>query len=75
MPKSTNKDMPKKTAKLTKKQVFAIPVFLNKDWTIKKVADRYKVSEQAVYYHVRRLRESGVKIKTRKRGQVSVIYN
>ena len=69
----------KSTDKLTKKQVLAIPVFLNKgyrgkEWTIKMVADRYKVSEQAIYYHIRRLRESGIEIKVRKRGQRSVIY-
>ena len=69
----------KSTDKLTKKQVLAIPVFLNKgyrgkEWTIKMVADRYKVSEQAIYYHIRRLRESGIKIKVRRQGQVSIIY-
>ena len=70
----------KSTDKLTKKQVFAIPVFLNngyrgKEWTIKMVADRYKVSEQAIYYHIRRLRENGIKIKVRRQGQISSIYD
>ena len=69
----------KSTDKLNKKQVIAIPVFLNKGyrgniWTIKMVADHYKVSEQAIYYHIRKLRENGVKIKTRKQGQTSAIY-
>ena len=69
----------KSTDKLKRKQVLAIPVFLNqgyrgKIWTIAQVARRYGVSEQAIYYHIRRLRESGVKIKVRKQGQMSAIY-
>ena len=69
----------KKTDRLTKKQVLAIPVFLNKGYrgniySIKMVADHYKVSEQAIYYHIKKLRENGVKIKTRKQGQTSQIY-
>ena len=68
----------KSTDKLNKKQVMAIPVYLNKgyrgkEYTIKMVADRYKVSEQAIYYWIRQLRKRGIKIKTRKQGQVSLI--
>lgn len=64
----------KYTDKLTKKQVLAIPVFLNEDyrgniWTIKKVADRYKVTEQAIYYWIRQLRKKSIKVNIRKQGQ------
>ena len=70
--------MSKSTDKLTKKQVLSIPTFLNKgyrgkEWTIKMVADRYKVSEQAIYYWIRELRKRGVKVKTRKQGQTSLL--
>lgn len=65
--------MPKKTDKLNKKQVFAIPVLL-KRMTIGEVAKKYGVSWQAVWYHILKLRKSGVKVITRKSGQQSVIY-
>ena len=72
--------MSKSTDKLTRKQVLAIPVFLNqgyrgKIWTIVQVARRYQVSEQAIYYHIKKLRKQGIKIKVQKQGQRSVIYN
>ena len=68
----------KSTDKLTKKQVLAIPVFLNQGyrgniWSIAQVARHYKVTEQAIYYWIKRLRGKGIKIKTRKQGQVSSI--
>ena len=66
--------MPKITDKLNLKQVIAIPIFLNKkEYTIKMVADRYKVSEQAIYYWIKQLRQRGVEIKVRKQGQTSLL--
>ena len=68
----------KKTDKLTKKQVLAIPIFLNKgyrgkEWTIKMVAGRYKVTENAIYYWIKQLRKRGIEIKVRKQGQRSLL--
>ena len=58
--------------KLTKKQVLDIPRLL-KTMSMGEVARHYRVTDQAIYYWVRRLREKGVKIKTRKPGIMSVI--
>jgi len=70
--------MPKRTDKLSKKQVLAIPVFLNqgyrgKIWPIAEVARRYKVSEQAIYYWIKQLRRRGIEVKTRKQGQTCLL--
>jgi transposase len=70
--------MPKSTDKLTKKQVMAIPIFLNQGyrgriWTIGMIAKRYGVSWQAIFYWVKKLREKGIEVKTRKRGQVGLL--
>ena len=59
--------------KLTKKQVFAIPTLIEKK-SIGEIAEKYGVSWQAVMYHIRRLRENGVSVNTRKRGSISKIY-
>ncbi len=58
--------------KLNKKQVFSIPKLLRKK-TIGEVAEDYKVSWQAVWYWIGRLKKSGMKIETRKKGSVSKI--
>ena len=68
----------KSTDKLTKKQVMAIPIFLNqgyrgKIWTIDMIAKRYGVSWQAIWYWIKQLRKKGIEIKTRKRGQVGLL--
>lgn len=63
----------KKTDKLTKKQVFAIPELLKKK-SIRGVAMDYKVSWQAIFYHIKKLRENGIEVITRKQGHTSVIY-
>ena len=69
--------MSKKTDKLTKKQVLAIPIFINKgyrgrEYTIDMIAKRYGVTWQAIWYWIGRLRKDGYEIKTRKAGQVKM---
>mgnify|MGYP001558696786 CR=1 FL=1 len=68
----------KKTDKLTKKQVLAIPIFLNKgyrghEYTVKMIADRYGVSWQAIWYWIKKLRLKGIECKTQKRGSKSIL--
>lgn len=68
----------KSTDKLTKKQVMAIPIFINqgyrgKIWTIEMIAKRYGVSWQAVWYWIKQLRKKGIEVKTRKRGQIGLL--
>lgn len=60
--------------KLTKKQVFAIPKILEKK-SIGEIAEKYDVSWQAIWYWIGRLRKSGIKVKTRRKGAVSKILN
>ena len=68
----------KSSDKLTKKQILAIPVFLNdgyrgREYSIRMIAERYQVSWQAVWYWVKKLRSRGVKIKTRQKGSKSTL--
>lgn len=62
----------KKTDKLKKSQVLLIPKLL-KNKSIGEVAEMFGVTWQAVYYWIKRLRENGYKIITRKKGQKSII--
>lgn len=69
--------MAKKTDKLTKKQILAIPIFINEGYrgnkySVQMIADRYGVSWQAVWYWVKRLKNEGIEIKTQKRGQTKM---
>lgn len=61
-----------KKDKISKEQVLNIPKLLNA-MSMAEVARHYGVSDQAIYYWVRRLREKGVKVITRNRGCKSVI--
>jgi len=63
----------KRTDKLSRKQIMKIPILLPQK-SIDEVAVLYRVSWQAVWYHIKKLRKHGVKVITRKRGQKSVIY-
>ena len=58
--------------KLNKQQVFDIPK-LTETMSMVKIAKYYGVTDQAIYYWVRRLRAKGIKPKTRKPGGFSVI--
>ena len=59
----------KKTDKLTKKQVLAIPRLLKKKKSIQKVADYYSVSWQAIWYWIGNLRNRGIEVETNKAGK------
>jgi len=64
----------KKTDKLTKRQVLAIPGLVNKrGWSVGAVAGFYGVSWQAVWYWVKQLRRRGFEIRTRKKGSRSLL--
>ena len=62
----------KKTDKLTKKQVLAIPKLL-KSKSMTALAKEWGVSFQAIYYWVGRLRKKGIEVKTRQRGHKSFL--
>ncbi len=63
----------KKTDKLSRRQVMAIPTLINeKGMSIGDVAKKYKVNWTAIWYWIGRLREEGFKIRTRKKGQVKM---
>ncbi len=62
----------KRTDKLSKKQVLAIPKLLEKN-SIGKIAERYSVSWQAIWYWVGQLRKRGTEVKTRGKGQASIL--
>ena len=66
--------MPKSTDKLSYDEVLEIPKLINKKgWSMTAVAKHYKVSENAIRYWVKKLREKGFEIKTRKRGYVGLL--
>ena len=58
--------------KLSKRQVYAIPKLLEKK-SIGEVARQYGVTWQTIFYWVKRLRETGMEIKTRPPGNFSKI--
>ncbi len=60
--------MNKYDRKMTRKQVLQIPKLLPK-YSIEQVAIRFSVSWQAIWYWVKKLRESGIEVKTRKKGR------
>lgn len=61
----------KKTDKLKVKQILNIPYLINeKNFSVGKVAEKYKVTWQAVWYWVSRFKKEGLKINTRLKGQV-----
>lgn len=62
----------KKTDKLKRAQVFAIPKLLEKQ-SVGEIADDFGVSWQAIWYWIIRLRSSGVVVKTRKKGQTGMV--
>ena len=65
--------MAKKTDKLSREQVIAIPALINKKkMSVGEVAHFYKVSWQCIWYWIGRLRKEGFKIKTRKKGQIAM---
>jgi len=62
----------KKTDKLTKKQVLSIPKLL-KSKSMNRLAKEWEISPQAIYYWVKQLRKKGIVVKTRQRGQKSLL--
>lgn len=63
----------KKTDKLTKAQIKTIPELINDcGCSVGEIARRWKVSWQAVWYWVKRLKENGVEINTKSKGQVKM---
>lgn len=63
----------KKTDKLTKKMVLAIPGLLEKKKSIQKVADFYEVSWQCIWYWVKQLRRRGIEVRTNSAGKRSLL--
>jgi len=60
--------MTKYNRKMTREQVLLIPKLLPEN-SIKQVAVRFNVTWQTIWYWVKKLREKGVDIKTKKRGR------
>ena len=61
----------KKTDKLKVKQILNIPYLINeKKFSVGKVAEKYKVSWQEIWYWISIFKKEGLKINTKARGQV-----
>jgi biotin operon repressor len=58
---------------LTKEQIFMIPR-MTPETSIGGIAREFGVSWQAVWYHVKKLREKGIEVRTRTSGSKSKIY-
>lgn len=62
----------KTSDKLTKEQVLAIPKLLRSK-SMAEVGREYGVSFQAIWYWVKKLRQKGVGVRTRRKGQKGLL--